>query len=86
MTRAFPSAGEDDLVVLQADPYCDEPYSGRYQQATIFVVGYTTEHETLFTRKQRSDALALARSKNLTFDGVVARECCHHVMVSLLGG
>jgi hypothetical protein len=86
LTRAFPSAGEDDLVVLQADPYCEEPYSGRYQSATVFVVGYATEHEALFTRKQRTEALDYARSKKLTFDGVVARECCHHVMVELLGG
>lgn len=85
MTRAFPSEGEDGIIVLRADPSCDELYSGRYQQATIFVVGYDTEHETLFTRKQRTEALALARSKNLSFDGVVARACCHHLMVALLG-
>lgn len=85
MTRAFPSAGEDDLVVLQADPYCEEPYSGAYKQATIFVVGYTTEQETLFKRADRKAALDLAKSGNLTFDSVVARECCHHLMVDLLG-
>ena len=85
MTRAFPSAGEDDLVVLQGDPYCDEAYHGAYKQATVFVVGYTTEHETLFKRSDRKAALALAREKKLTFDGVVARECCHHLMLELLG-
>jgi len=85
LTRAFPSAGEDDIVVLQADTTCEEPYSGRYQSATIFVVGYATPQESLFTRKQRTEALALAKQENLTFDGVVARECCHHLMVALLG-
>ena len=85
MARAFPSAGEDDIVVLQADPYCEEPYTGAYKQATVFVVGYTTEHETLFKRSDRKAALDLAREKKLSFDGVVARECCHHLMVELLG-
>ena len=85
MTRAFPSAGEDDLVVLRADPYCEEPYSGAFKQATIFVVGYDTDQEALFVRGDRKQALALARAENLSFDSVVARSCCHHVMLALLG-
>jgi hypothetical protein len=85
LTRAFPSEGDDGLVVLRADPDCTEPYSGRFRQATVFIVGYDTDDEQIFTRGQRTEALQLARTRNLTFDQVVARSCCHHLMESLLG-
>jgi len=73
------------MVVLQADPYCDELYYGNYKQATVFVVAYATPNETLFKRADRTAALKLAKENNLTFDQVVARSCCHHLMVALLG-
>ena len=85
MTRAFPSTGEDDIVVLQADPYCDTPYTGAFKQATVFVIGYTTPEERIFKRKDRTAALMYARAGKLTFDSVVAGACCHHLMVDLLG-
>ena len=73
------------MIVLRADPYCDELYSGRFQQATIFVVAYDTDNETLFIRGERTAALKMAKERKLTFDQMVARSCCHHLMVTLLG-
>jgi len=73
------------MIVLQADTYCDELYHGSFQQATIFVVAYATPQETLFVRGQRAAALKMAKENRLTFDQVVARSCCHHLMVDLLG-
>ena len=73
------------MVVLQADPYCDELYYGNYKQATVFVVAYATEREQLFKRADRTAALKLAKEQKLTFDQVVARSCCHHLMVARLG-
>jgi hypothetical protein len=71
--------------MLQSAPECTTPYEGIFRQATVFVVGYDTPDEKLFTRGQRTAALKMARDQKLTFDQVVARSLCHESMVSLLG-
>ena len=73
------------MVVLRADPACDELYHGIFKQATIFIVGYDTDAERLFVRGERTAALKYARENKLSFDQVVARSCCHHLTISLLG-
>jgi len=70
---------------LQADTECTEPYSGIFRQATVFIVGYATLDEQVFVRGERTKALALAKAKKLSFDQVVARALCHHLMIDLLG-
>ena len=71
--------------MLRSAPECSEPYNGIYRQATVFVIGYDTDHETLFTRGERTAALRMAREQKLSFDQVVARSLCHATMLELLG-
>lgn len=85
LTRAFPSPGEDDIVVLRSHLDCTQPYEGIFRQATVFIVGYDTEHETLYVRGDRTKALAHAKTSKLTFDQVSARSLCHQACIELLG-
>lgn len=85
VSRAYPSPGGDDLVVLQSAPECTTPYTGIYRQATIIVVGYSTEAERLFARRERTAALTHAREQNLTFDLVPAGALCDEAVLALLG-
>jgi hypothetical protein len=85
LSRAYPGPGDDGVVTLQSSPECSTPYNGIFRQATVFVVGYATEHETLFKRGDRTAALKMAKENKLTFDQVVARSLCHETAVELLG-
>jgi hypothetical protein len=85
LLRAYPGPGDDGVVMLQAAPDCTTPYDGVFRQATVFVVGYATEHERLFKRGDRTEALQLAKANKLTFDQVTARSLCHEAVVELLG-
>ena len=85
MGRAYPGPTDDGVVMLRSAPECTTPYSGIYKQATVFVIGYDTDSETLFTRGERTAALKMAKEQNLTFNQVVARSLCHETVVALLG-
>jgi hypothetical protein len=85
LSRAYPGPGDDGVVMLRAAPECSTPYDGVYRQATVFIVGYDTEHEQVFKRGDRTEALRLAKENRLTFDQVVARSLCHEVALQLLG-
>jgi hypothetical protein len=85
VTRAYPSPAEDDIVVLRVAPECDVLYTGIYRQATVFVVGYDTDGEALFPRRNRTKALEYAKEEKLTFDQVPAGALCHDVVLELLG-
>jgi hypothetical protein len=71
--------------VTRTDPECTEAYSGIFRQATVFIVGYDTDAETLYVRGDRTKALAHAKAAKLSFDQVPARSLCHAVAVELLG-
>lgn len=83
--RANPIADSDGMYILASAPDCTTPYSGAYINSTVFVVGFGTENETLYSRADRSDAIAHARESNLTIDQLPARSLCHNSMVTLLG-
>ena len=85
LTRSFPGVNELGMTTLLAEPECTKPYDGVFRQATVFIVGHGTEHETLFKRGDRPKALEFARANKLTFDQVPARALCHAAMVELLG-
>jgi len=85
LTRAFPGVNDVGLTPLVAEPDCTDAYNGVFRQATVFIVGYGTEHETVFTRGDRTAALAMARQQKLTFDQVPARALCDSAMKTLLG-
>jgi hypothetical protein len=83
LKRTFPRPDETGTIMLQSSPECVEPYSGPFRKSTIFVVGYGTEHEQLFTRAQRTQAIAAARQSKLTFDQVVAGQLCSETVEAL---
>jgi hypothetical protein len=85
LLRAYPGPGDEGVVSLRYAPDCTSPYDGIYRQATVFVVGYDTEHEQLFKRGDRTAALKMARDNRLSFDQVTARSLCHEVVLELLG-
>lgn len=85
LARSYPNTNDYDIVTLQAEPECVQPYDGPFRQATVFIVGYTTDAETMYRRGDRKKALAHARKDKLTFDQVPARAICHDLAVELLG-
>lgn len=78
------------LYELATYPGCDEPYHGTFPTAYIYVVGFGTEGEKLYTRGDRNAATRAARTghdtgRRTTIDTVQATELCHHAVVALLG-
>lgn len=85
LTRSYPGVDETGTIMIQSAPDCIDPYQGPFRKVTVFVVGYGTEHETLFKKSERTAAIKKARSGKLTFDQVVAGSLCDEVAVALLG-
>lgn len=86
LKRAYPRPdNEFGVLPTQTDLTCTEPYTGIYQQATVFVIGYGDENEKLFRRGDRRAAVAYAKEQKLTFDQVQARSLCDGVARELLG-
>lgn len=85
VTRSYPPRNADGLIELAAHPDCTTPYSGAFKRATIFVVGHGTEHETLYRRADRTQALAAAKAGNLTFSVVAASDLCSDAAMDLFG-
>lgn len=54
---APPQPNAYGLYTLQGHEDCTTPYVGPYKASTIYIVGYTTEHERLFRRSDRNRAL-----------------------------
>lgn len=82
--RSNPKKDENDLIALQSDPNCTQTYRGIYQGATIYIVGYGTDSETLYVRGDRELAIAHARDEKTTLDQVTAGSLCDTVMRELL--
>lgn len=83
--RSASTQHEGDLYELASYPECDRPYRGAFQGATIYIVGYGTEEETLFRRADRGTAARLAREKRTSLTHVPAIELCEEAMLELLG-
>lgn len=85
IARSNPQPGTDGIYALREAPDCTEAYSGAFRAATVFIVGYGTEHETVYRRGERKTAIEHARAKKLTIDQVPARSLCNQTMLTLLG-
>jgi hypothetical protein len=86
LRMTYPQPDEDGgIITLQGYEDCTDPYTGAWKQATVFVVGYGTDNETLFRRADRTAAIKMARDENLTLDQLPASSLCHQAMVDLLG-
>lgn len=84
LARRFPRPDDAGLVALAASPDCTKPYDGRFRQATVYLVGWGTEHEAMFRRAERKQAIAAARAAKTSIDTAQARTLCHEDMVALL--
>jgi len=84
LKQARPVPNDDGEVALGGD-YCGTLYTGASRNATVFIVGYGTDSETVFKRADRKEAIAMARDSNLTIDQIYAGTLCHDAMVSLHG-
>lgn len=64
-----------------------EPYHGAFGGTYLYIVGLHTEHEKLFLRQNRRDAIAYAKERgNLLISNLLlARSFCHDTLVSVLG-
>lgn len=84
ISRSNPRPGPNGLYELRADPECSQPYQGMFRGATVFVVGYGTENETVYKRGERTQAINHAKEQNLTLDQMPASALCERLMVELL--
>jgi hypothetical protein len=83
VSRSFPSPDETGTIMLQSMPECVEPYSGPYRKLTVYVAGFNSEHEKLFRRNQRAEALQYARANKTSLDPIVAAELCSDAVETL---
>ena len=83
LSRSYPGVDETGTIMLQSAPDCVTPYSGPFRKMTVFVAGYSTEHERLFQRAKRTEAIKYARDNKLTFDQVLASQLCDTVAEEL---
>lgn len=74
----FPLEGEDAATI--------EPYHGNFRGSTVYVVGYGTEHEEVFTRGSRHEAFRIAVQKETTLSHLSATMFSHESMIAALGG
>jgi hypothetical protein len=94
MSRRSASSGpefqhdEENFVMLAANTA--EPcvaYRKAFRTATMFVVGYGTEHERVFHRGQAGAANAWASSHGgLTIRKTTASQLCAHIVEAVLNG
>jgi hypothetical protein len=85
IARSNPRPDQEGIYQLREAPDCNQAYSGAFRAATVFIVGYGTEHETVYRRGERKTAIDHARQAKLTIDQVPARALCHDTMLTLLG-
>lgn len=81
-----PMTNDRGMFPLVGDEYTCEPYHGAYSGTTMFLVGYGTEGERLFSRTLRAAAIKYARENDLSWAHVSVTSLCHDRVVSLLGG
>lgn len=85
ISRSFPSTDETGTIMMQSAPECTRPYNGPFRRLSVLVAGYGTEHEQLFRRNQRNDAIRYARQHKVSLDPVPASALCDELAVALLG-
>jgi hypothetical protein len=77
---------ERSMLLLSGDDSNCPSYAGAYQGQHFYVAGWGTEHEKLFFRRQRRDAIAYANEHGVELSGLVnSRSFCQHRMLALLG-
>ena len=81
----MPSPHSDGMIVLRSDPESTIPYRGPLKRATVLIVGYDTDHETLYLRGKLPDAIKHARRDGLSLDPVPASSLCDSAMMELFG-
>ena len=80
-----PEQDENGLVALSSAAECTEPYHGQFTGASVFIVGRGTEHERLFVRGHKMDAMRWAKQHSVTLDHVHVTNLCHEPVLALLG-
>ena len=78
--------GRNGVYELASAPGCFQPYEGDHRNESLFVVGLGTEQETIFLRKQRTEALEFAQSNDLHLFHLPAHNLCHYTMEEFYAG
>lgn len=82
---ASPQPDEYDMIPMSKYPECHERYHGTFTGASVFLVGVGTEHEQIFVRGHRVEALRYANDRHTTLDHVYSTSLCHQAVLQLLG-
>lgn len=87
LRNSSPRPNERGMYDLASAPGCAERYDGLLANASIYVIGRGTEHEKLFVKRDRIEALRYARTvkPNLTVDHLLATDLCREPVLALLG-
>ena len=82
---AYPQPDETGMIPMASCPGCTERYHGAFTGASVFLVGVNTEHEQMFVRGHRMEALRYANDRHTTLDHVHSTSLPHEAVVKLLG-
>ena len=73
------------MISMSSREDCTERYHGAFTGASVLLVGLNSEHEQIFARGQRIEALRYANDRHTTLDHVHVTSLCHDAVVDLLG-
>jgi hypothetical protein len=83
--QSQPTITDQGMIVLASAPECEQPYSGVFRSASVYVVGLGTDAETVYLRADRERAVRDAKQRRATFDHLPAKQLCDDKMRELLG-
>lgn len=74
------------MVLLEGDPYECSSYSGIFQGTHLYVAGRGTEHEKVFLRANRRDAIVYAKEHGVKIGNLVnVKSMCNETVLAVLG-
>jgi hypothetical protein len=85
LTISNPQKNSSGMYDLESLGTCDEPYSGVYRSASIYVVGHGTDKEMVFARSDATAAVEYAKEHKLKIGHIPARQVCHEAMIAFFG-
>ena len=74
----------ENFLILAANPDDCEPYTGFARTASVFVVGYGTEHERVFHQGDSAAAQSWAQTYQTTIRKASGANLCKSVMEAVL--